>query len=209
MQGHYDEKIIQKIKAAVLSGRSYSPADTESVSISVLRSWLCAQKAGLDPTLEILPSEMTDWSTKERVTTFMRYEYEERHEFYICKNRFLASMGYAVIYLESQLCVVNTGGDLGLIEELKGKGIKFGMSFSEQHIGTSAVSQLNKKNGCAMAIGEEHYLNVLTPYATAASYLPNKNVEMVQVLFCRRESYGEPFRATAKMMYFFIFDVVY
>lgn len=198
----HDQQLIHQVKTAILSGNAPLPDDVKKCDITILDSWQRSLSKGLDYSCIALPSSAIDYSTKERLTDIMLYEFRNQESYYFTKHNFLSNLGIAVYYLDSKKCVVSNGGYLPLLLELKKIGLKFGTNFSEDAIGTNADALLRQDQSISCVIGEEHYMNALLPYVTVATSLRNKYIIMDQVLIFPVENYNERYITIMQLMYY-------
>jgi len=164
------QRKVREIKEQCLSGARVLEDNSVKnlVDESIVKSWLNSSSLGLNRFCDVLSPASSDRSTLRRIPDFMLYSLKENDFYYRSKHELLERLGIALLYIDSHLSVMHTVGNPALLEELKRKNIKFGTVFTEESIGTNAVPFAVHSKKVHVIVGEEHFLEILTPYTTAA-----------------------------------------
>jgi len=161
----YSQERISQIKALVLEGRE---AEIKHFPSRLMKSWIRSRDLGLQTGGSALPASVLIQETSSRITKKTVFLSEKMSALWRGAKSLLADINAAIFILDENLCAYVKGGSETLLSELKSKNIRFSTSFSEQHIGSSAVSLSAETNELVWTFGQEHYSSALTDYCFCA-----------------------------------------
>ncbi len=147
---------------------SFSPLPPGGIKPEIWLSWLRSQKNKLNPHIIALPDWTRDKSTAENNLEYTDHFHEFDESLYSLQHKVLENFGSAVFYLNQNLSVFAKFGSEDILKDLKAKNIGFSTSFQEHVIGTNAASLAFQDRKEILILGEEHYMDLLTDYATFA-----------------------------------------
>lgn len=158
---------IKLKKQAFMQGQTSFDSD---ISLEIQESWIRSKSFKLDPHTEQVPSWANDKDTLKNISGLTKEMRMKFTEIYDRQHDLLAQAGSAILYIDNNHSVFAKGGNADLLNELKRKNIKFSTNFSEKNLGTTAASIATHHKKNAWVIGEEHYMDLLTPYACYTSF---------------------------------------
>ncbi len=179
-----DQKLVKTTRQAVLAHQTYNK---KVVPDYVAKSWLAAQKSGLNPDCTVLASSSIDPGTLDRISGYKKYIRNRMDQYYNAKHDLLDQLGAAIFYLDHNLAVFAKGGNPELLNTLKSKNIRFGTSFSETVMGTNAAPLANKRQQTVWIYGQEHYMTMLKDYVTVAIRINAVETYLCAVIFPLKE----------------------
>lgn len=171
----YDSQKLTALKQYVLAHPSDIPDDLTDMELKLVKSWLYSYSLGVDCRQESLRDDQIDFTTKDRLTSFLLYEWKQRRIYYSIKHELLAEHGAVVYYVDPHHCIYSHGGNKALLARLKQKGIKFGADLSDESIGTNAMTFLHHPHPVSFMRGAMNYSRVFSEYVTIAMDFSFKN----------------------------------
>ncbi|MCL2529273.1 MAG: sigma 54-interacting transcriptional regulator [Coriobacteriia bacterium] len=177
MQGHQDSSrplnmkrrlaMAEECQIAFFEGRA---RDFSALPPGVYSGWLRSRKAGIDPKQTSIIQNGKIRSSYDELLTDVQHKnilYSERYTLF---SELLASVGAALFYLDSNLCVFDCCGDDDLLAELSDKGIEKGACLQDQYAGSNAVSEAFINKSQAQFCGRENYCQLFEDYACYAEH---------------------------------------
>lgn len=153
---------ITESKRLCLSGKKLlSPAVRQCVS----QGWLRSRGLNIPHTGDALPATQDKEATIKSTSKLMQYHYMKFEKLFKDMDQALGAIGAAVFYLNKNLRVYNKGGNREFLRELKRLNISFGACFSEQMVGSTAVSLASRSRKLEFTIGAENYCEALSAFA--------------------------------------------
>jgi Transcriptional regulator containing PAS, AAA-type ATPase, and DNA-binding domains len=160
----------QDIKKARHNFLVDAQVDAAILPENILESWQRSKQLGIDPLQQSFPLVTSEQKNKTigNIESFANHMKENFGQVHSLLKQILAEVGAAVFYMDDNLCVFNKYGNEDLLQELKGKNIRFGTNFSEDIMGTNAVAIAQRTEKNNWVIGYEHYSEALCSYACYA-----------------------------------------
>lgn len=157
------EEIRNNRENFILNKKILHPMNKE-----VMNSWVRCKNLRLDPHRHMVDSEALDIDTLDNITDSMRFFRGQIEEHFSLLHSTLAEVGGCVLYLDSNLSVYAKDGNNELLEKFKALNIKFSTNFAERYTGTTAASIAALTRKPCWVVGSEHYLDILSEYASYA-----------------------------------------
>ena len=127
-------------------------------------------KSALDANITTLPavSDADVERSKQHVTGHIRLMRKSTPEYYSRLTGVLEENDSCLFYLYKNFDVFGRYGNQKLKDELKAINLRLGATLSESNVGTNAAVMASRSPSGAWVIGDDHYLEILKPYACYA-----------------------------------------
>jgi len=138
-------------------------------------NYMCS-KEGVDQHMLALP-EITESDVercKKLVSGHIRLMRRSTPDYYEAIKTVLSANKAVLLYIYTNFDVFGRYGNQQLKDELAAINIRLGTTLSEKNAGTNAAVMASRSPRNAWVIGDEHYVNVLKPYASYAFRIDGK-----------------------------------
>ena len=165
------------------------------------RSWKRSKARNLDERLSCinLPLKSEKNIVGTMITDYLR-DYILPN---IISNLYVSLERYkgALFYAYGNGVVFSQRGNKEMLRYLNSLNIGIGSCLNEEYIGTTAMSLINELNQEAWVIGEEHYLDIFTPFATHCFCSNEFNERVYTFIVIPKEQFTALFLSYARMFH--------
>lgn len=195
---HYNESSTKRNKQAFIKHDSLLDG---SLRPEIAESWERCKKMGLDHSKEriTLPARTEKNTVGNMVTDYLRD--------YILPNiisnlyQSLETHKGVLFYTFESGVIFSQRGNKEMLQYLNSLNLGIGSCIKEEYIGTSAMVLAKNVDEEAWVIGEEHYLDILTPFATHCYCSDNFNEKVYTFIIVPKENFTDLFLSYVRMFH--------
>jgi len=190
---HYDEPSIKKSKQSFLTSGCVAK---EEIKPEVAQSWKRCKDLKLHHTSAIqIPLNLYSGISKE----FLYLRDSVLPEIVDCLYKTLDMFNGALFYAYDNGVVFSQRGNKEMLQYLNSLNIGIGTCLKEEYLGTTGLAFILDINTSNWAIGEEHYLDLLTPYATYCYYSDDLIGKSFTFIILPKENFTDYFLSYIKI----------
>lgn len=194
----YNESSTKQDKKSFINNGYFSNGETRS---EIAQSWERSKNFKLDhtKTLITLPSKSEKNKVGTMVTDYLR-DYILPN---IISNLYdsLETHNGALFYAYENGVVFSQRGNKAMLKYLNSLNLGIGSCIAEEYIGTTSIALVKDVDQEAWVIGEEHYLDILTPYATHCFCSNNFNEKVYTFIILPKGKFTKLFLSYARMFH--------
>ena len=173
--------VAQECYRAFLEGK---PKDFSDLPSGTYLGWLRSRKAGVDPNQPRIAQNGRIRPKHDELLTDIQHKSILYNECFYLFTELLASIGAALFYLDSNLCIFESCGDESLLAELREKGIATGACLKEEYAGSNAATEACLNRIQTMFLGQESFCRLFEDYACFAECFNLEGKQIIQNEFC-------------------------